>query len=273
MFARILALPFLVTGVIFLYLTFEKGDQYSYYVLPFLLMFAVIYIFSPQLNWWWHKRYPPEIPIPIRHSFNTQFPFYQNLSPEDKTRFRNRVALYFEANEFMPQGAEKMPIDVQASIAASIVWLTFGLEDFLLNKFEHLIVYRHPFPSPQYPKHWHSSEYYVEDGVIMFSADHLMKGFFDPKKYFHTGLYEYARVFQYSYPNEAYPEFGEDVWAKIEQISGFKKEGLEEWIGLPKVDIYAICVVLFFVFPKRFQAQLPKAYEAFEQIFKQSPAS
>ncbi len=264
----------MIAGVIFLYLTFEKGDHYSGYVLPFLIITAAIYIFSPQLNWWWYLKHPPEIPIPIRHTFNTQFPYYQSLSPEDKTKFRNRVALYFEANQFMPQGADKMPIDVQAAIAASVVWLTFGLEDFRLKKFENIIVYRHPFPSPQYPEHWHSSEYFVEDGVIMFSADHLMKGFFEPKKYFHTGLYEYARVFQFSYPEKEYPKLEEDpeVWAKIEKFSGFKKEGIEEWIGLPVVDLYAIGVVLFFVFPRKFKAQFPDIYKSYSIIFNQNPA-
>lgn len=266
--SKIISFPFLMLALYYLYMAFEyAGGDYAYYLVFCVLVLAVFYIFSPQIDWWYYQKRPPRLPNPVRHLLHTKVDFYQNLSPEKQTLFRNRMGLYRHAVEFMPQAMEEVPLDIQYAIAASVVTLTLNQEDFLLSKFEHIIVYPHPFPSPQHPEDWHSSEHFEEDGAILFSIDHLMKGFLESKKYFHTGLYEFARIYQTSYPDKNYPVFTTEIWPKIEQVSGFKREGIEKWIGLPEVDLYAICVVLYFVFPKRMAAIMPDATSELEKIF------
>jgi hypothetical protein len=170
------------------------------------------------------------------------------------------MALFMHANDFTAQGMENMPLDIKGVIAASMVQLTFGRENFLLNKFEHIIVYPHPFPSPQYRDKWHISEIYKKDGVLMFSAEHLMRGFFQPQKYFNIGLYEYARAFQICYPETQWPALGTNGWEKLKRVSGMSQESIAKYIGLPEVDPVAVAVVHFFVFQERFKAVMPEEY-------------
>jgi hypothetical protein len=148
--------------------------------------------------------------------------------------------------------------------------MTYGRKEYLFPKFEHIVIYPSPFPSPQYES-WHSSEIYEEDGVILFSAEHLMKSFLQPSGFFNTGLYEYAKVFMKSYPNEAYPTLGEDIWEQLAQISGFNKTYLTAFIGLAEkdIDVRAISMACYFIFPERFQAALPAVAEAYRAIFFQ----
>lgn len=267
---RILSIPFFVTALVFLYMTWEVDESYSVYIIPPVVLLGLLFVFGPQINWWWYKRYPPKLDPNIRHLFRRHFHFYQKLSPDDKERFRRRVALYTIANDFMPQAMEKVPEDVKAFIAANVVQLTFGQEDFLLSKFERIVVYPKPFPTPQYPEKFHASEIFEEDGVVLFSAQQLAKGFLHPTQYYNIGLHEYAKVFMICYPEHPYPVFDQDIWSKLEQISGFSREFIAEWINLDNIDPLAVSISHFFVFPEKFRAVLPEVFELYGEIFRKS---
>ena len=261
MLSKYLLIPFVLGALVFLYLGWNVDGDYAIYMVPFVVGAAVVYIFSPQIDWWQYQRKPPELSARLRHILGTQFPYYQNLTAAEKTKFRNRMALYMEANEFIPKGV----------VAACAVHLTLGVEDYLMNKFEHIIVYPHPFPSPQYVQHWHACELYEEDGVIMFSAEQLMAGFAQPKRFFNIGLYEYARAFQRCHPEILFPNWKDDIWPKLEQISGFSKDHITKWIGLPEIDPSGVAVAHFFVFPEKFKHILPGDFDIISSIFKQNP--
>jgi len=266
MLSRFIIAPFLILALVFLYLTLEVDSDYSWYIAPNLVIVAGLYVMSPQIDWWWYQRRPPKLPAGLVKMFLTLSSFFKQLSPEDKTKFCNRVALYMEANDFMAKGSEEVPPDVRAVIAASVVQLTFNQEDYLLNKYEHLIVYPHPFPSPQYQA-WHSSEIYDDDGVIMFSAEQLMAGFAQPHQYFNIGLYEYARAFMRCHPEVGIPELGSDAWPLLQQVSHFTKDAVEKWIGLEDIDVQAVMVSHYFVFPVRFKAVAPMVFQQLKRVF------
>jgi hypothetical protein len=273
MFARTIAIPVFLVALIFLYLSWEVDEKYALYIVPPVVLLAAIYILSPQINWWWHQRRPPKLDPMVETLLGRYLKFYQNLSLSEKKRFRDRVALYLLSKEFMPQGMEAVPNDVKGLIAACPVWLTFGYEEFLLPKFERIVVYPHPFPSPQYPEHLHASEIFEEDGVIIFSLEHFMPGFLEPSRYYDIGLHEYARIFVRSHPHKHFPVFGDELWGKLPYISGMTREAIAGWIGLPEVESLPVAIVHFFRFPDRFRAQLPKAYLSLCAIFRQEPAT
>ncbi len=270
--ARTLSIPFLIGALVFLYLTWEVDTGYSIYIVPFVIIMALIYVLSPQINWWWYQRRPPELRPKIRLLIERHLPYYQQLVESEKGRFRKRAALYMEANDFMPRGMESVPEDLRAIAAACAVQITFGRKDFLLPRFEHIIFYPHPFPSPQYPENFHSSEIYEEDGVIIFSAEQLLPGFLQPFQYYNIGLHEYARAFMRSYPEIDFPKLPEDIWQKLQQASGFSQAAIERWINLKPIPVQPVSIALFFTFPRQFHAVLPELYEQYARIFNQSPA-
>jgi hypothetical protein len=268
MLSKFLYIPFVLGAIITLVYAVMVDSHFAIFAVPFVVSLAIVYILSPQIDWWWYKRHPPQLPPTLRHLINTQLPFYQNLTVADKTRFRTRMAMYMEANEFMPQGLESVPLDLMGAIAATAVQLTFGHEDYLMNKFEHIIVYPHPFPSPQHPEEWHACEHFEEDGVIMFSAEQLMPGFMQPYRFLNIGLYEYSRVFRNCHPKVSFPAIGEEHWPALEEISGFPKDKTIKYIGLKEIDMTALAVSHFFVFGEKFKAVLPAEYEALATALK-----
>lgn len=267
--ARILSIPFIIAGLSFLYLTWEVDEGYALYIVPSVVISALIYVFSPQINWWWWQRYPPELDSAVRNIFEAQFPFYQKLEETEKKRFRNRTRMYMEAHDFMPQAMENFPEDIKAMIAACAVQITFGLDKFIFSKFERIILYPQPFPTPQFPDTFHASEIYEEDGVILFAAEQLAKGFLQPGQFYSIGLHEYAKVFMIQYPDHAYPKFAEDIWPTLERISGISQEFIQKWINLDYIDPVAVSIAHFFCFPNKFKAELPEVYSSYAEIFNQ----
>ncbi len=269
--ARILAIPFVIGAILFLFLAWEADSDYSIYVVPFVIALAFIYILSPQINWWWWTRRPPDMPPKLRALLERRLPYYQQLAESEKLRFRRRVRLYMEANNFMAKGMETVTEDLKAVAAICAVQMTFGRKDFLLSKFEHLIFFPQPFPSPQYPKNYHASEIYEEDGAILFSAEQLMKGFLEPHNFYNIGLHEYAKVFERAYPELDFPPLSESHWSELQQISGFSRVWIQQWINLDPIPLRPVSIAHFFTWPAAFQAQLPELYAAYAQLFNQSP--
>ncbi|MEN0006199.1 MAG: zinc-dependent peptidase [Bacteroidota bacterium] len=269
--AQLLSLPFVVSALVCLYFAWEVDEGYAIYMVPFVVLLAIIYVFSPQINWWWYTRNTPKLDPRLTILLQQRMPFYQQLTLEAKKQFRDRIFLYMHANEFTPQGTDSVPEDIKLVIAASAVQLTFGQEDFLLAPFEKIIIYPKPFPSPQYPRHFHASEIYEEDGVILFSAEQLMLGFMQPNQYYNIALHEYAKVFRVNYPEKDYPKLPEDIWEKLEQISHFSRKAVTEWINLEVLPPYPVSVSHFFIFPQAFQAHLPEVYERYVKVFGQDP--
>ena len=271
MLSKLLAIPFVLGLIFLLYLAWETDSSYAIYIVPMVICLVVIYIFQPQLDWWWYRRRPPELDTPLRKLLDRFHPFYRQLSSTNQRIFRERMALYIFANDFIPKAFEDVPEDIKGVIAANVVHLTFGQQDYRLSKYERIVVYPQPFPSPQYPDRFHASEIFEEDGVILFSAEQLMASMLQPKKYYNIGLHEYAKVYVSSYPDKEYPKFDEFIWEKLEEISGFKKKFIEAFIGLDDIDPLPVSICLFFSFPVQFRNRLPKAYTAFQEIFNMDP--
>jgi hypothetical protein len=173
-----------------------------------------------------------------------------------------------EAHEYMAQGMEEVPPDVKGIVAASAVQLTFGHEDYLLHPFEHVVIYPHPFPSPQHPEEWHVCEHFEEDGVIMFSAEQLVPGFLEPHRFLNIGLYEFARVFMRQHPAVRFPLITAEHWPELEAISNFPKDKTIQYIGLREIDLTALAVVYFFDFEGKFKAKLPDEYAMIKSALK-----
>lgn len=267
--ARLIAIPFVLLAGALFYLSWEVSDQYTVYLMPVVLILVAIFVLSPQINWYWYQKNPPDLHKSLRKLFELRHPYYQQLPELLRPRFRQRTMLILTATDFMPQGLEKVPEDVKAIAASNAALLTLNREDFLFPKFEHVVVYAHPFLSPQFPDDLHASETYEEgaNSTLIFSVQHLVKGVLQPFQYFNVGLYEYFKAYRITFPGIVFPETGEEIWPALERISGYGREALARYINLDNLDTQAVAVTHFFTFPERFRALLPETYEALKNIF------
>lgn len=269
MFSNYLAAPFVFLSLLFLYLAWEVDAEYSIWIAPFVILSALVFIFSPQINWWWYNRRPPQLEPGLSALLERFSTFYQMLSAADKHRFRSRVALFRMGTDWEPMAfeGEAVPNDVQLALAAQAVMLTFERPVFLFEKFEKVIVFPRPFSTPEYPFD-HASELYQPDGCLLFSAEQVMRAFTQPGGLYNVGLHEYAKAFVLTYPDEPYPAFDQEgVWEKLQAVSGMPAGHVESVVGLAGVDALPVAIHHFFSFPERFKAVFAEEAEAFEGIF------
>ncbi len=271
MLSRIISIPLVIIFFTALYLAWEKEENYASYMIPCVVLLAIIFALSPQIDWWWYKRNPPALDPPFEKQLAAHFTFYKNLEEADKKKFRERTALYLFANNFRAPNEEKeVPEDLKGWVAAHAVQITLGQEDFLMPKFENIIVYSKAFPSPQFPRHLHASEIFEEDGALLIGAEPMLRGILRPNDYYNVTLHEYAKIFAISYPNYTFPKWedNDDTWQQLEAISGKSKEWVLQCMGLPTVDVNAVAIHHFFQHNAAFKEKCLKEYLEYQTIFK-----
>jgi hypothetical protein len=267
MFANRLVVLFAAILALGVYLTYQVDTYFFFLIIIGLVLTVTTYVLGPQINWWWWQRNPPDLPPKMAQLLAIRHPFYKRLSPTEQREFRRRMFLFIEGTNYMPKVMETVPYDGKVMLASAPVSITFREEDFLFPNFENVIVYPQPFPSPQIPESFHISEIYEPDGVMMFSMEHLIHGYVDAGQYFNPSWYEYAKVFQLSYPAYDYGDWSAVSWKNLEAISGFSEEALHKWFGLKNLDIRAMGIAFYFLFPEPFQQHLPTLFHKLETVF------
>jgi hypothetical protein len=253
MFGKLLTIPFLLMAVIGLFLSWEYIEGWTWLIVVGIVGAAIVYILHPQINWWYYNRRPPEVDTPVREMLERHDPFYQSLSPVARQRFRQRMALFLMGNDFIPQGWEAIPHDVEAAIAAAATKVLWGHDEPIFRQAQRVVVYPQPFPSPAYPEEWHRSEWFAEDGVLLFSGNDLMWSLLKPGQNLDLGLYEYLRVCHSGEPAPPWPEMPEDLWPSVTRVCGWTEAQIRTMIGLQDVDARAVWCTLWFTHPHRME--------------------
>lgn len=263
-----LAIPFVLLLLGSIYLTYAVDSDWAISIVILVVILLGGFILSPLINWWWWERFPPDLAPELGKLLEAKFSFYQKLDDKGKREFRKRIFMFSQGTNFMAQGIEKVSEDMKLMIASAPVTMSFHDEAFLFDQFENIVVYPHPFPSPQYPEQFHASEIYQPDGVVMLCVEHVIRGFIENDQYFSPAWYEYAKIYQLTYPDKNYGDWSNVDWKDIEKIGGFTKESLIQYIGLPNLDIKAFGIACYFLYPDAFRQQLPKNATVLDMIFK-----
>lgn len=260
----------IMIALIFLYLAWSEDPSWAPYMIIPLVLAAVVYVLAPQIDWWNYKRKPPMVPPPFLQILRKKSSFYNRLSPAGKKHLGDRMMLYTKAHDFKGQAMKSVPEDVKLVLGYYAALVTFNREDFLLEPFERIVLYPHPFPSPEIQV-LHTSEMHVADGVLLFSMPHLMKGFAEPGKFFQPALYEFARVVRHLQPDLDWPVFEASRAGLLEAVSGFPNDRLYKVIGVPEPEQWAIAAHHFFQFPGRFKQVFPDLYDQMARCFGLDP--
>jgi hypothetical protein len=245
---RILIALFGVLAGVFLYLAWSQYEEsWAIYSIPCVIAFAVLLSLKPQFEWWYYKRNPKDIPPGLRRVFEERLPdFYQRKSQNDKLLYRKRVFLTHMGIAFRGQGFEddEIPVDVTTLIASQAARVMENTDRYVLEPFETVVLYKHPFPSPAHPDYWHSSELFEEDGALLFNLENAIPGILLPRKHFNIVLYEWFRVAnrvlgrrQTSVPDGEWQTL-------LAKTANLPPSWVQEAIGLPEVDGNAVKQVI-----------------------------
>lgn len=270
-FSRFLALPFLLVIGFFAYkvLLDIKYEHFGWAIIPMAFL-VLIYLFQPQLDYWWMSRNPVELEPRVLKMLDEHNPVYKNLNSEKQQEFNKRLALYLNGKEFIAKGMEQdfdLPHDVKNMVAQIPITMTLNKKDFLFKDLDRIIIYKHAFPSPMY-KFLHTVETHVEDGMLIFALDHAEAAFFNPDQYYNVAWHAYSYAYIKTFPSENYPDIVEQDWQTVEQVLGFSKEAILQTLGFKSIDLMPVLMTCFFVKNIKLKEINPKLYTAFENIFQ-----
>lgn len=268
-FSRVVAAPFVLALIYFIYLAFtdSQSDVLVWMLIPIAIL-VLIYLFQPQIDFWWLRSHPLKIEPKVLELMNRVNPLIRRLDFEGFQEWQNRLILHMEAKSFMGKGSEDFvaPYDVKAMLSQVYVTMSYGMDDYLLDKFKRIIIYKHPFPSPRF-KFLHAYETQAEDGVIIVSLEHVEKGLMYPESYYNVAWHVYAEAFIKANPSLDYPMISSDFWEKFEQVCGFEKEQILLSLGFESIDPLPSLVVGYFNYGEKFQRLFPEESKALRKIF------
>ncbi len=248
--SHVIAVPFALLLFYILYETFlnDNSTLLLYGVFPAMVI-ILIYLFQPQINYWWLSKHPIEIDEKVVKMLDNTNPFYRSLSQDDRKLFRNKLSLYVEGNAFMSKGMEQdfdVPYDVKMMTGQIPISMMWNKKDQFLKAFERIVIYKHAFPSPKH-KFLHTAESDIEDGVIIYSLQHAEAAILHPDQFFNVAWYAYAEALVKAYPNLDYPDLDTSTWGIIEKASGISQDKIMKTLGYEYVDILPILITIYFL--------------------------
>ena len=94
-FSRILSiLPAIVLGWFFYKMFIDPNFPYiAWAILPAATL-ALLYLFQPQIDYWWLDKNPIELDPEITLLLEKTNPIYNRLNEEDRAKFHKRIYLY-----------------------------------------------------------------------------------------------------------------------------------------------------------------------------------
>lgn len=240
-------------------------------IIPVAIL-ILIYLFSPQINYWWLKRNPVQLDDSIIKMLKATNPLYNTLDEKNKEDFHNKLMLHVEGREFLGKGMEEdnrsVPYDIKHMICQVPVTMAKNRKDRPFKNFERVVLYKHPFPSPRF-KFLHTAETEVEDGVIILSLEHVERALFKKDAFYNVAWYAYAEAFIKARPSESYPDIPNDIWHRIDEISPLDQKQITATLGYKSIDPLPVLISLYFNYRERFRKVLPDMSTTFDRIFNQ----
>ena len=272
-FSMLLLTPF-VFGALYLgfILFYLEKDIPIYYFIILIVVILAIFFAKEEIDFWYDKKYPPNLDPAIIGWLNRFFPFFGTLEKDDKEKFEVRLALYLNARAFnlMLKEKENIPEDFKAIIAAHGIRMTLGLDDYLIGDFDRIICYNHPFPTPQ-KKFLHTVEVHTEDGLILLSIEQLMMGVGQPSKYYNIAYHAYAEALIFLYPKLNNLDDESETWSHLNEILPFTKNSVEKLVGIEDPDFNVVSLSSFFshtsAYEKNWKAQADHYKEILNYAF------
>jgi len=275
--ANIIAIPFGLCFIVIAYIVYYNPESNAllWALIPTVFL-VLIYLFSPQINYWWLTKNPIPLDQPIVNMLNRTNSIYPSLSTEKRFEFDKRLMLFVAGKDFIGKGREEdsnnIPYDIKNMISQIPITMTIDQKEFTFKNFDRIVLYKHPFPTPNH-KFLHTVETHVEDGVIILSLEHVQKALFNKGQSYDITWHAFADAYIKLNPNEAYPEFDESIWSAIEQISPQTKEEILRTLGFKSIDPLPVLINLFFNYKEKFSQTLPKINFQLESIFNKNAHS
>lgn len=204
--------------------------------------------------------------------------YFRKLPPPDRLKFISRIKGFIDSKEFIGMEGLVVTDEMRILVAASAVQITFGLDLYILNQYERILLFPKEYKNKITGK-YHKGEVNIA-GTIALSWNNLLAGYLNSVDNYNLGLHEMAHALRFnSISGEETDEFFEEYiekWMSVgdkefERIKRGEKSYLREYAGANREEFFAVCVEHFFETSLEFREKLPEIYFHLALLLNQDP--
>lgn len=222
------------------FIFFRDRDDLIFYFAVSLVILVVAYVFQFQIDQMMTRGVPLRLDIPMRNMLLNTAPHFQAMPTSQQLLVEDRMMRWVMKKDFINQNEQEAPQDVKFILAYYAILLTLHQESYNYDGLDRVIFYHHPFLSPHYTDDVHIIEIEKEDGSLIISVPHLLKGHLE-QGYYNIGLHFMAEAYQHCYLKHDI-QWRSDIWGTLEMISTISKESIDAYIGLPVLNPWPVAV-------------------------------
>ena len=183
----------------------------------------------------------------IHQILDQAFPFYQNLSVEQKEQFQYRVQDFIKGRDFIGRNGHEIDVFQKVILSAIPVQLTFGFDRYMFPYFNTIVV--HSSGLEQAYKKRYSRKKINMQGAMVFCWEEVLAGL--ETDAYNVGLYEVAHCFYFEkfLQSEEYGTFNSDLTQLIQAEDVEHQSPLalsNDYLGFATQEQFAQLSVSFF---------------------------
>ena len=205
--------------------------------------------------------------------------YFNELTPEQKRKFVNRVHHFISGKQFHYIGLESKE-EIAVLTAASAIQVTFGLKNYMMPHFKNIYIladaYRMDSDEELYIGH-------VAPEGIYLSWKHFLFGYADNTDNINVAVHEMSHALLF---NNYFAKYGVDKsfranYEKFSTTTGpiladvitRRKSYLRNYALTNIHEFWAVSVEAFFENPADLKLNMPKLYDALCSVLNQDPAT
>lgn len=222
------------------FIFFKDRDDFIYLFALSLIVLMISYVFQYQMDQLITRGVPQKIDASMRAMLIATAPYFKSLSHQQRELVEDRMERWIVKKDFINKNEQEAPEDMKYILAYYSILLTMHQKSYLYDGIDKIVFYHHPFLSPEHMDHAHISEVEPEDGTIIISVPHMLKGHVE-NGYYNVGLHAIAECFYHTYIKKPIL-WTDDIWERLEKASGVTRSKIEAYIGLPISDPWPVAV-------------------------------
>ncbi|MEP6794982.1 MAG: zinc-dependent peptidase [Saprospiraceae bacterium] len=253
-----------VAGFAF-FVFFRDRDDLIVYLAISLIILVTAYIFQFQIDQMMTRGAPLKLDSAMRSMLLNTAPHFNAMTTMQQLMVEDRMMRWVLKKDFIDKNEQEAPEDVKFILAYYAVLLTIHQEAYNYDGLDRVIFYHHPFLTPHFMDDAHILELEKEDGSLIISVPHLLKGHLE-QGYYNIGLHLIAEAYQHCYLRHEI-KWSENIWESLETLSSISKEAIDHYIGLPVLNPWPVAVHHQVIYKG---ARIPEVVQELPQLATQS---
>lgn len=199
--------------------------------------------------------------------------FYRKLTTFYKKAFEHRVEMFLAEYQFEGRGEFVMTNDVRYIIAANYVRLTFGMNYYLIDSLQYILVYPDAYRSP-ITGEWYEGDYGPAYRTVAFSWKKFMEGIAVDNNNIDLGIHEFAHAVYFSLSRQGTGQISrsfifmkqfEDIDLMLEDKKYFDQlknsDYFRQYAFVSRIEFISVILECFFETPEIFRHRFPELYK------------